>query len=215
MDERRNLSPMGGDPSHRYDSSHKRAMIEELVRSRGPAAPALLAEMLGNDSWTLRKLAADGLASLGPQGLEHVLPLATSGVWFTRASAARVLGSIGGFESLPLLIGMLGEDNRTVREAAAGALGEVARRGGSAAVSRCLYNLAPPARESFLVALAGKDAALSERLRSHLADGQLMGTREDDEELWDRSSEELPRPAHGLVWEVLTGGKPRGGPPQE
>ena len=215
MDERRNLSPMGGDPTRRYDSSQKRAMIEELVRSRGAAAPGLLAEMLGNDSWTLRKLAADGLVSLGPQVLEHVLPLATSGIWFTRAGAAQVLGSIGGSESLLVLIRMLGEDNRTVREAAAGAIRAVAGRGGAAAVSRTLYNMAPPEREGYLAVLGTQDAALAEQLRSHLANGQLMGTREDDEELWERASEDRPRPGHGLVWEVLTGGKPKGTPPDE
>ena len=71
-------------------------------------------------------------------------------------------------------------------------------------MSRVLFNFAPADRERYLAVIQPKDAPVAERLRAFLADGQLMSTREDDEELWEQEGSH-PRGSHGLVWEVFTG----------
>lgn len=204
MDERRNLPSRDAEGKGKTDHRQKRAAIEALVAERGAAAIPLLVEMLGNESWMLRQAAAEALASLGPQALDPLLPLARSGVWYSRAGAAHVLGAVGGAEAIHVLVSMLDDENRTVREAGIEAIRQVCKRGGAAAVSRVLFNFPPPDREKYLGVIQPRDAADAERIRGFLSDGQLMGTREDDEELWEKGDGSHARGSHGLVWEVFT-----------
>lgn len=188
----------------RDDVRQKRAYVDELVQTRGVQAIPALAELLGHDSWTLRESAAQALAGMGHGAVSAVLPLARTGLWFSRAGAARVLGAVGGPESVPVMLEMLHEENRTVRGAAADALAQVCRRGGVTAVARALHERAVAEREIALEALEAAEEGLAEKLRRVLADTQLMTVKDDAGESW----EEGEGRKSGLVWEVLTGGKP-------
>jgi len=193
----------------RNDVRQKRAIVEELIQARGVQAIPALAELLGHESWTLRESAAQALVAMGRGSVSAVLPLARAGLWYSRAGAARVLGAVGGSETVPVVLDMLREDNRTVRTAAAEALLQVCRRGGVAAVARGLYERDPQEREAAFQVLEAAEAGIAEKLRRLLADTQLMAVKVDSGEPWEQ--EEGGR-SGGLVWEVLTGGKAR--PPE-
>ena len=206
MDDRRIHSPREGEPNKRNDLKQKRAYVEEVVRTRGPAAVGILLEMLSHESWTMRQSAADGLCRLGPAVLDTVIPLAHTGVWFTRAGAAKVLSNIGGAESVPVLLEMIGESNRTVKEAGADGLVRMCQRGGAASVARAVHRSAPAVREEALQMLGARDAAGVEKVRRLMGDAQIMAAADDADEVWDQDD---AAGRGGLVWEVLTGGKNR------
>ncbi len=190
----------------RDDVRQKRAYVDELVKSRGAQAIPALAELLGHESWTLRESAVEALVAMGQGAVTAVLPMARSGLWFSRAGAARVLGAVGGSESIPVVLDMLREENRTVSTAAAGALAHVCRRGGVTAVARGIYERDAGEREVVLQQLDVAEGGLAEKVRRLLADTQLMTVKDDAGELWEQA--ESGRRS-GLVWEVLTGGKNR------
>ena len=208
MDERKTHFAREGALIKHTSIKQKRLYVDEIVRTRGASAIPLLVEMLAQDSWTLREASAAALAAMGPQVLHSVLPLARSGLWFARAAATRVLGAVGGSESVPVMLRMLSEENSTVTSAAADALTRICQRGGAASVSRRLFELESAARDAALVQIEARDLDSGARVRQLLLDRQLMTVREDEDEVWEEPAAAAGGSSgHGLVWEVLTGGK--------
>jgi HEAT repeat protein len=181
----------------------KRDYIRSLEQRRDEEAMSLLVECLCDESWYLRDLAENALLRLGDRGGEALLPILGQGLWFSRASAARVLGRLGYRPAAAALLGLCGDSNATVAQAALAALVDLAHRGGSVRIAWELHRLEPELRRERVQDLGGVDRPLFERLERMLRNDELM-TSEDPDELRDdsdlvRASEE------GVEWEVLTG----------
>ena len=70
----------------------KREYVRSLEQRSDAEALSLLVECLSDESWFLRDLAEEALLRMGERGAPVLVPLLDQGLWFTRASAARVLG---------------------------------------------------------------------------------------------------------------------------
>jgi HEAT repeat protein len=184
----------------------KRDYVRSLEQRRDEEAMSLLVECLCDESWYLRELAENALLRLGDRAGETLLPLLEQGLWFSRASSARVLGRLGYAPAAAALMRLLDDANATVVQAAGAALDELGHRGGSARIAWELYRLQPEQRHERLDRFASIDRPLLERLERMLKNEELMtnadpGDLRDDGELV-RASEE------GVEWEVLTGPPP-------
>jgi HEAT repeat protein len=181
----------------------KRDYVRSLESRRDDEALSLLVECLCDESWYLRDLAEHALLRLGDAGGEAVLPMLEQGLWFTRSSAARVLGKLGYGPAVAGLLRLCRDSNASVVQAARSALADLGHRGGSVRIAWELHRLDEPVRRGLLAQLAHHDRPLHERLERMLRNDELMSSEEtdrlrDDSDLV-RASEE------GVEWEVLTG----------
>lgn len=181
----------------------KRDYVRSLEQRRDEEAMSLLVECLCDESWYLRELAENALLRLGDRAGETLLPLLEQGLWFSRASAARVLGRLGYTPAAAGLLRLFGDSNATVAQAARASLAELGHRAGSVRIAWELHRSAPERRRELLDQLQSVDRPLHERLERMMRNDELM-TTEDPRDLRDdsalvRASEE------GVEWEVLTG----------
>lgn len=185
----------------------KREYVRGLEQRRDAEAVSLLVECLCDESSYLRELAEEAFLRLGePQALALV-PLLGQGLWYTRASAARVLGRMGFRPAVPGLLALADDTNQAVRAAACDALVTLAHAGGSARLAHALHRLPPDPRRRRMEELARHDRPLGERLERLMRNDELMNLDPPDAYGDDhpavRTSEE------GVEWEILTG------PPKE
>lgn len=181
----------------------KREYVRSLEQRADAEAISLLIECLCDESWYLRDQAEQSLARLGPDVAGVLLPLLEQGLWFTRTSAARVLGGFGHRPAVPGLL-RLGEDaNETVARAARDALVAIGRAGGTIRLAQALHGLPPDLRRRRFDEIAAQDRQLGERVSRMMVNDELMsaegGDALSDESALVRASED------GLEWEVLTG----------
>jgi HEAT repeat protein len=181
----------------------KRDYVRSLEQRRDEEALSLLVECLCDESWYLRDLAEHALLRLGDSGAEALLPILEQGLWFTRASAARVVGRLGYGPAVPGLFRLCADSNATVAQAARAALIELGHRGGSARIAWELHRMAPEVRQGTLGQLQLADRPLHERLERMLRNDEIM-TREDPAGLRD-DSDVVRASEEGVEWEVLTG----------
>lgn len=191
----------------------KRDYVGSLEHRKDAEALTLLVECLCDESWYLRELAEEALLRLGVRSGHALLPLLDQGLWFSRASAARVLGRIGFGPAVPALLKLVADSNETVAEAARLALIELGHRGGSMRIAWDLQRVAPEVRRVRLEEFAARDRALYERISRLMRNEELMSVEAVDDLNDDsptvRASEE------GVEWEVLTGPPPpRTGQPE-
>ena len=195
-------------PARTYDALNtrslatKREYVRGLEQRRDTEAMSLLVECLCDESWYLRQLAEQGFMNVGSEGAPLLLPLLEQGLWFTRTSAAGILGKLGYPPAVPGLLRLTEDKNRTVAEAARDALLAVGRSSGAVRIAHVLHRLPPDARGRHLDDLAARDADLAERIRRLMTNDELMAV-EDGDLLTDdhpvvRASED------GFEWEVLT-----------
>ncbi|HUK62092.1 MAG TPA: HEAT repeat domain-containing protein [Dongiaceae bacterium] len=190
----------------------KREYVRGLEQRSDTEALSLLVECLCDESWYLRELAEDSLMRIGERSAPVLLPLLEQGLWYTRSSAARVLGRFGRRDAIPGLLRLSDDVNDSVAEAAREALVRIGRHGGGASLARALHGLPPEQRRRRADELAERDRPLAERLDRFMRNEELMQasageTLADDHPLV-RAAEE------GLEWEVLTG-PARSGPRRE
>jgi len=199
-------------PAKTYDAlntrslSAKREYVRGLEQRRDAEAISLLVECLCDESWYLRQLAEEAFLHLGDEGAPVLLPLLEQGLWFTRASAAGVLGKLGYPPAVPGLLRLSEDKNRSVAEAAREALLAVGRSSGAVRIAHVLHRMAPDVRRRRLDEIAARDAALAERIQRLMTNDELMEV-EDADLLTDdhpvvRASED------GFEWEVLTSPSP-------
>ena len=181
----------------------KRDYVRSLEQRRDEEALSLLVECLCDESWYLRELAENALLRLGMHAGEALLPLLEQGLWFSRVSAARVVGRLGYGPAAGGLLRLCADKNASVVQAARSALAELAHRGGSVRIAWELHRLAPERRRAMLELLLTMDKPLHERLERMLRNEELM-TNDDPDDLRDDS--ELVRASEeGVEWEILTG----------
>ena len=137
----------------------KRDYVRSLEQRRDDESLALLVECLSDESWYLRDLAEHALLRLGDRGGEALLPIVEQGLWFTRASAARVVGRLGYGPAVPGLFRLCADSNASVAQAARAALVDLGHRGGSVRIAWELHRMAPEARHEMLARLGTAPAA--------------------------------------------------------
>ncbi len=181
----------------------KRDYVRSLEQRRDEEALSLLVECLSDESWYLRDLAEHALLRMGERGGEALLSIVEQGLWFTRASAARVVGRLGYGPAVPGLLRLCADSNASVVQAARAALVDLGHRGGSVRIAWELFRMTPEARRDMLARLGAADAPLHERLERMLKNDEIM-TRDDPTGLRD-DSDEVRASEEGVEWEVLTG----------
>src|SRR5258706_9393680 len=123
----------------------KREYVRGLEQRRDPESLSLLVECLCDESWYLRDLAQQAFLRLGEAGAAVILPLLEQGLWFTRTSAAGILGQVGYRPAVPGLMRLAEDKKRTVGGAASEALVAIGPAGGGLRIAPGLPPLPPRA----------------------------------------------------------------------
>ncbi len=181
----------------------KREYVNDLAGRGDAEAVSLMVECLCDESWFLRDLAEQSFPKLGDRGAAALLPLLEDGLWFTRVSAARVLGRMGFRPAVPGLLRLTDDANRTVAEAARDALVVIGHQHGAVRIAHAIHRLPPDARRARLDELAARDRPLADRIDRLTRSEELM-TASDIDALSDDSSA-VRATEEGVEWEVLTG----------
>jgi HEAT repeat protein len=184
----------------------KRDYVRDLMRRDDDQALASLTECLCDESAYLRDLAEAEFPRLGERGARAVLPLLDSGLWFTRACAARILGRMAHRAAVPVLLRLMGDRNALVAEVARDACVAIGRHAGCVRLAHALHRLAPDVRTARLDVLGLADRGLRDRLQRLMRSDELMSVPDVDALTDDspavRATEE------GVEWEILTGPPP-------
>jgi HEAT repeat protein len=181
----------------------KREYVRGLEQRGDAEALSLLVECLCDESWYLRGLAEDALMRIGERCTPVLLPLLEQGLWYTRTSAARVLGRFARREAIAGLLRLADDLNASVTESAREALVMIGRHGGAAGIARALHGLPPDLRRRRAEELAQRDRTLWERIERLMRDDDLRHAAPGEDLADDHP---LVRSAmDGVEWEVLTG----------
>lgn len=184
----------------------KREYVRGLELRRDAEAISLLVECLCDESSYLRGLAEEAFFRMGEEQAHVLLPLLGQGLWYTRASSARVLGRMGFRPAVPGLLALAEDSNQAVRVAACDALVTLAHARGSTRLAHALHRMPPDLRRRRMDDLGQRDRPLGERLERLMKNEELMALDPPDAYGDDhpavRSSEE------GVEWEILTGPPP-------
>lgn len=179
----------------------KRDYVRSLENRRDEEALSLLVECLCDESFYLRELAEAALLKIGERCGPALVPLLDQGLWFSRASAARVLGRIGHAPAAGPLVQLTFDKVETVVVEAYASLAVLAAQGGSARIAWELLQLPPERRAERLERLGRLDKALAERLQRLSLLDELKSRSEPeglrDDAPWVRASEE------GVAWDVI------------
>jgi HEAT repeat protein len=124
----------------RGDLREKKALIEALGCHPSERTIGVLAEILEGESWYLRDLAVKAVVAVGEPAATRLLQLLGSGLWYTRAAAARALGKMGHAESLPYLVHLLDDPNQTVQAACLASIADLVRAGMARETARLFWN---------------------------------------------------------------------------
>ena len=204
-------------PSRAFDALNprelaaKRDYVRGLEQRRDPEALALLVECLCDESSFMRGLAEQAFVRIGEPVVPVLLPLLVQGLWFTRTSAAGILGRLSARAAVPVLARLADDRNRTVADGAGEALVAIGRSGGGFRIAHMLHRLPPDQRGRRMKELARRDGVLAGAVERLMASVELM-TLEDDGTLADDSA--VVRGAiDGVEWDVLTRSAPRRDPP--
>lgn len=184
----------------------KRDYVRSLETRRDEEAMSLLIECLCDESWYLRELAEEALFRIGDRSGPALVPLLDQGLWFSRASAARVLGRIGHVAAIGALVALTEDPVHTVRQEAYATLAVLAGKGGRVRLAWALQQLPAERRAERLERLALVDRVLAERLQ-RLFERDELRTATDPEGLrddapWVRACEE------GQTWDDLPSAPP-------
>src|SRR6185436_9089797 len=111
---------------------------------------------------------------IGSSAAPVILPLLEQGLWFTRTSAARVLGRFGHRPAVPGLLRLAEDANETVAEAARDALAGIGRNHGTITLARTLHGLPPDVRRRRFGEIVARDRHLGERVERMMRNEDLM-----------------------------------------
>jgi HEAT repeat protein len=211
---------MGDDshaPSRAFDAMNsrglaaKREYVRGLEQRRDPEALSLLVECLCDESSFMRGLAEQAFIRIGEAAVPALLPLLEQGLWFTRTSAAGILGRLSARAAVPELARLGDDRNRTVADGACEALVAIGRTGGGFRIAHVLHRLPHDQRRRRLQELARRDGALAGAIERLMASDELM-TLDDDGALAD-DSPVVRGAVRGVEWDVLRRSAPRRDPP--
>ena len=103
------------------------------------------------------------------------------GLWFTRTSAARVLGRLGYRPAVPGLFRLTEDANDTVAGAARDALVAIGNARGAIRLAYALHRMPPDSAAARLDEIAERDRALGERLERMMRSEELMAAEDLDD----------------------------------
>jgi HEAT repeat protein len=160
------------------DPEEKLGWITQLAQNPTEESIEVLLDVLQQESWFLRDQAARVLATMGEPVLEPLVEFLGSGLWYTRASAVAALGRMGNPRAAAPLVGMLNDQNRTVRDAVWDALvllcrNELATRELAAAFE----SLPEKARRFALDGLVERDSEAAGQVLRHMDDAAATAPR--------------------------------------
>ncbi len=155
----------------RCDSKDVRLFAASCLAGLGamPGGDDLLVDMLGDESWSVRKMAADALSVRGARvlgRLEEALEKGDEDVKYWAAYALRKMGADG----VPSLMKALDDSNRNIAYFAASALGDFRDRMVVKPLVRALSNRSWPVRKSAAESLKRLGALAVEELVRRLGD---------------------------------------------
>jgi HEAT repeat protein len=187
------LSPRGLAGKREYVIGLESKADDEAVRS--------LVECLNDESGYMRDQAENALVRLGAPA-EPILPLLTSGLWYTRVSAARTLGRLRARAGVECLIGLLADTNHSAALEGARALARIARDGGAVAVARSLYRKAEPERTAARAHLRAVDRDTARTIEDLWMRREVM--QAEDGELLSEDVSVVRAGDESVAWDVLT-----------
>jgi len=158
----------------------KREYVRGLEQRRDAEALSLLVECLCDESWFLRDLAEQAFVRMGEEHAAPLVPMLAGGLWYTRLSAARLLGRMGFRPAVPALLPLCEDPNETVALAAREAVVAVARLRGSSRIAHALVRMAPEKKRQRLAEIAERDRALAKNLERLMTDVDLMAADHPD-----------------------------------
>jgi HEAT repeat protein len=181
----------------------KREYVHELVAKGDPQSLLLLVECLCDESSYLRGQAEEAFLALGESGAHFLVPLLDQGLWYTRTSAARVLGRLGYRAAVSPLFRLTEDGNESVADAARDALVAIGGQRGAIRLAHALHRMPPDLRRRRLDEIVDRDRVLSDRIERMMRNDELMS--EDDEPTLSDDSPAVRASEEGVEWEVLTG----------
>lgn len=158
----------------------KREYVRGLEQRRDAEAISLLVECLCDESSFLRELAEQAFLRMGEEQAAPLVPMLAGGLWYTRLSAARLLGRLGHRPAVPALLALCDDPNGSVAAAARDAVVAVARLRGSSRVAHALVRIAPEKKRQRLAEIAERDRALVKSLERLMTDADLMAADDPD-----------------------------------
>ena len=187
------------DPVDSRRLAGSRDYVRSLEHRSDAESLGLLVQCLSDDSNYLRELAEAALMRRGASTTDALLPLLGQGLWFTRASAARILGGLGQGAAAPGLLQLTRDRVATVAADARAALVALALAGGAARLAWELHRLDAPARLEALAGIRRLDEAAAARLEKLLRSEPLM--RQSDPEALRDDAKFVREFEEGVAWE--------------
>ncbi len=157
----------------------KKRRVAELRASRDADSDGALVDLLRDESWYVRDLAAAAVTERGRRVTGEVLGVLATGLWYSRAIAATVLGRLGATETAASVAALLLDSNRSVREAGYDALIALASAGGERAVALGVRKLDSAVRARFLDDTRQRHPSIAARITDALGDGVRESERAD------------------------------------
>jgi len=166
----------------------KRTVAVDIAAELGTAgATALLIKAIQDQSWSLREYAIRKMPLAGHKSVKPLVRLLRDGVWYTRAAALQVLERIDEIGSLPPILPLIGDSNRSVAEAAVKAASSIARNAEPASLLSLAEKMTAGQSAILVKTLSKTDPELSEKIKNHLA-GSAPGISNPDAGIKDDES---------------------------
>ena len=114
--------------------NEKLSALEELEKEDTARVNNLLFSLLSSEGWTLRNKVCHVLADRGEKIADRLINILNTGIWYTRAAAAKTLGLIGKISYIPELLRYRDDSNEVVKEEVKNAVKNIVERNGFARI---------------------------------------------------------------------------------
>lgn len=162
------LSPIS---TLKSDSLKNRLEFVQLhAQSNNIASIKALIDALNDESWTIRKVAAESLGEKGEEAIPFLNISLNSGIWYVKAAVCRALGIIGMPSSVYLIYPYISDINITLKEEAENAIYNIISKDVQNFVEKYLSQVDPSFWEHFLEWLEKNYEDLYEEINSYLED---------------------------------------------
>lgn len=150
------------------DIKKRMAAVDMAVDIGSAGAVALLVKAIQDQSWSLREYAIKKMPALGRQAVKPLVRMLRDGVWYARAAALQILGSIGDASAIVHILPLIKDGNRSVADSAVKAAIVLARSSDGEVLYSALSLLDAGQREIFLSILLRNDPDLGHKIEAHL-----------------------------------------------
>lgn len=142
-----------------HDNDRREVMVRALGEIGGARPVAALVELLSDESWTMRKCAAESLVRMGEAALDDVAARYATGNPDVRYWVVRIAGEVKSLRdgkpgrAADLVRSALDDAEWFVRSCAATAAGELGQVGAVTPLLRCMFDDNPEVRKNAALAL--------------------------------------------------------------